>query len=555
MAFGVPATLDLLVDSSASSTTIVTTGGKAHAIPPKGAALLELVLTGQSVEGPLLVNFQHVDVGSLIEERPAGSIEVHAPFVVRWSVQDSSGGGWFPEGMPPKWTSDGRPYFHAQSAVVMAPEGDLTVRATRGLEYSTVEATVRCVAGWYGGDLHIHMNYGGEHVCTPYEAARMQCGEGLHLANLVAGNKTTSRVMDEAALRAWGAIDLPWSNEQHVARMGVEYRNDLLGHFHSLGAEGLPSRFFTGHAASDHPHDWPPNSVAADELRQLGAVIGYCHPSPALSESGPAAEVFDGLARVPYARELVADAALGLVDSVDLISPLDSQGSSILFRRLLGAGVELAATVGTDVFLSQSRAGWASNPPGFGRVYAQMSGPVSVDGFKDAIRKGATVVSNGPWLTISVEGHGPGDRLQLEAGRTLKVQVDVDGVGARQVELRTADGVCRSWATSGDGRLSFEAAVEVREPTYLVAVATGPEHEEIFGPGAFAHTSPVYVDIAGKRVARPEDAEWCVDWLDRLEDLTVAKGRFVDPEQRQEVLDVLSRARAYYQSVIDGKAG
>ena len=55
--------------------------------------------------------------------------------------------------------------------------------------------------GWFGGDMHVHMNYSGDLVCTPADAARMQGGEGLHLVNLVAANCVTSLVYDHDCWR------------------------------------------------------------------------------------------------------------------------------------------------------------------------------------------------------------------------------------------------------------------------------------------------------------------------------------------------------------------
>lgn len=63
-----------------------------------------------------------------------------------------------------------------------------------------------------------------------------------------------------------------------MARFGVEFRNDMLGHFHGLGLTGLPERYSSGHAESDHPHDWPANAAACAEFRQLGATVGYTQP-------------------------------------------------------------------------------------------------------------------------------------------------------------------------------------------------------------------------------------------------------------------------------------
>jgi hypothetical protein len=79
--------------------------------------------------------------------------------------------------------------------------------------------------------------------------------------NLVAGNVSHTRVYDREAFEWSLGRNLPWTTEGRVARFGVEYRNDLLGHFHALGPSGAPTRYFTGHPLSDHPVDWPPNTV------------------------------------------------------------------------------------------------------------------------------------------------------------------------------------------------------------------------------------------------------------------------------------------------------
>ena len=86
----------------------------------------------------------------------------------------------------------------------------------------------------------------------------------------------------------------------------------------------------------------------------------------------------------------MVDAALGLVDSLDLLSPFDDEAAVYLYHRLLSCGLRLTATAGTDVFLSFSHGpGVASNPPGWARVYAHLGDePLSVASFKEAIRDG-----------------------------------------------------------------------------------------------------------------------------------------------------------------------
>jgi hypothetical protein len=96
------------------------------------------------------------------------------------------------------------------------------------------------------------------------------------------------------------------------------------------------------------------------------------------------------------ARELVVDAALGLVDSIDLLFSVDPSGPAELWYRLLGCGLRLAPTAGTDAFLSFSRAGAFSGPPGSGRVYAWTGGEHDPVAFSSALRTGPVVVTNGP---------------------------------------------------------------------------------------------------------------------------------------------------------------
>ncbi|MFD0470526.1 hypothetical protein ACFQ0B_21145 [Nonomuraea thailandensis] len=77
------------------------------------------------------------------------------------------------------------------------------------------------------------------------------------------------------ALEHWAGEDLPWSDDRHLARLGVEYRNDLIGHCTAFGLREPPRRYHSGFRDTA---DWPPNAVALEELRALGGVTGYGHP-------------------------------------------------------------------------------------------------------------------------------------------------------------------------------------------------------------------------------------------------------------------------------------
>jgi hypothetical protein len=488
----------------------------------------------------------------------------------RWSVVDDRGGAWFPEGRPTKWDFHDRPFFHGNDLELEVPAVPLTVTCARGMEFAAASATVTPEAGgttevdleperlyetaargWYGGDLHVHMNYSGDLVCGPDDAACMQLGEGLHLMSLVAGNLGQTRVYDREAFEATAGDDLPWTTGERVARFGVEYRNDLLGHFHALGPAAPPGRYHSGHEGSDEPFDWPANAAACQEFRGLGATVGYTHPVFSALEDGSPAGAF-AVPRSVEARELVADAPLGLVDSVDLIGPSDVEGTATLYHHLLSCGLRLAATVGTDVFLSHSRGPLFSNPPGWGRVYADLRGePLSVAAFADAIRAGRTLATNGPWVELLVDGRAPGDPVEAAAGGRLPVTVRCQGPGVERLELVDPDGVLAHAEAGGGAAPAIDTTVEVDGSTWLCAVARGPGHPSVPGPVVFAHTSPVWVEVDGRPVRRRASARWLLDWLDRFEALLDEHGRFADNAQRADVVAVVDRARSWYRAIAD----
>ena len=564
--------IDVVVDSASRADLRLTVAGRDLDVAPRGAAIETIDLDGTDSGFTVGLGDETLRVEGAIHPSAEAELRLSSPRCSRWSVTDSSGGAWFPEGALAKWDVHHRPFFHGHDVTVAVPAESLHVVCARGLEFERTELDVLPAAGetlvvecdprrlfdptaegWYGGDLHVHMNYSGDLVCAPSEAARMQLGEGLHLVNLVAANFSTSLVYDRDMLKQFAGADLPWSTDDAVARVGVEYRNDLLGHVHALGPSGPPTRYYAGHEQSDHPEDWPPNKVACEEMRVLGATVGYPHPAFTAFPADWSIARFFQTPRSVEARELVADAALGVVDSVDLISPFDDEGAVFLYHRLLSCGLRLAATAGTYAFLSFSHGpGVASNPPGWGRVYAHLGDRgLSVEAFKEAIREGRTVVTNGPWLAFEVNGRGPGAVLDMVAGDRLDIRARVQGPGAEHLTLVGPDGVVADGDAASE--LRFETTLE-DGPTWIAAVARGTGHPNTLDESVLAHTSPVYVDVAGRRVAREADARWCLEFIDALERLAGEHGRF-DPATREahlgDLVAVLDEARSFYRRVVE----
>lgn len=549
----------LLIDSGRADEAVVTVDGTPYPIAPGGARIVTVTPASEVRAGG-----RRVELTGLVRRAGRARLRLRAGMPCRWSVWGEDGQGWYPEGVPPKLDYHRRPYFHGDDVLLDVPAEPLTVRVARGMEYGVAETAITpepgeetlvelrprrlhdpAARGWYGGDMHVHMNWAGDVVGTPELAAAAQHGEDLHVLNLVAGNVATARVYDRAALEHWAGRDLPWSDATHVARMGVEYRNDLLGHFYAFGAGGVPSRFHSGFAGDE---DWPPNAEACRELRGMGAVVGYSHPYHVpFADDAPPSEVVGVLMRDCAARENVVDAALGLVDALDVVNHSSIEATAAVYRRLVGAGNRLAVTAGTDAMLSFTRRGNQSNPPGWGRVYAKVDGPLTAESFAEAIRRGRTFATTGPWLELSVHGREPGDTLDLLPGDRVTITARVLGEEAERLEIRTACGVLASAEVPG-AEATLEAELVVGEPTYVVAVVTGGPHPRTLRDGTYAHTSPVHLDVGGRHVAREEDVRWCLDWLDLLARVIPEHARLSSPERLADHLALIDRARAVYRS-------
>ncbi|MFC0529045.1 CehA/McbA family metallohydrolase [Phytohabitans kaempferiae] len=506
------------------------------------------------------------------EPSAAGTLELSSAYVSRWTVLDERGGAWFPDDQPHRYDAQGVPYFYGRATTVRVPSGPTRVRVARGTEFKAVEQLVDIAPdrtielfveperihnglarGWASADLHVHLNYSGDHVNDIARGRVVRQGEGLHVMNLLAANWNTDLIYDDILLTE--TLQANHADDDGTV-VGVEYRNNLYGHMTVLNPDARPERFHTGHPRATHDVDWPPNSQAAGAFREGGAFVTYTHPFLVdVAAAGGLDEVFSrARARSCEARALVVDAPLGLVDGVDVVGgPNHIIGSMEVVRRLYNCGLRFALTAGTDVLLSFSSAwGELSNPPGWFRAYAEIGTeqPTSRR-WQQAASAGRTFVTNGPWLELTVNDVGIGGCVEAGPGARLQAKAEVSGAGLEELLIVGPDGpLARSEIVSDDGAsLSVELAVE--SPTWLAATAHGGKRATLYGdqPSVFAHTSPVWVRVDGREIARADDAQWCLDWIARFQELVRADGRFSAEAQWDDFEADCSRATRFYAAI------
>ena len=174
--------IDVVVDSAAESEICLTVAGvRELRAAPRGAAVDTIDLDGADPVFIVMLGNETLRVDGVIRPSAAAELRLSSPRCARWSVTDSSGGAWFPEGVLAKWDVHHRPFFHGHDVTIAVPAESLSVVCARGLEFERTELDVHPAAGetqivecdpprlfdpaaegWYGGDLHVHMNYSGD---------------------------------------------------------------------------------------------------------------------------------------------------------------------------------------------------------------------------------------------------------------------------------------------------------------------------------------------------------------------------------------------------------
>ena len=300
-----------------------------------------------------------------------------------------------------------------------------------------------------------------------------------------------------------------------------------------------------------------PTTVFDTELEyQWGAlyIVGLPNPCPFLDEPGK-----PNLAGALYARErgalncyqggwsreVLIDALLGLVDVVNVcnnnfhmhrfqprsrysnllnveelpVYPNTPEGMLSMnldtYYRLLNCGLKLAAGAG-------SATGVKDTPAGFNRAYIRCSAGDGVEKMLENWRQGRNFVTNGPMLFLrGSDGQRPGDSLEL-AGPGTELELEIEAISdypLRSVEVVVNGEVAASLSLAQEQtHIVQKVTVPITESAWLCARATDLDYlltdqelafynqppEGLYALAnrlRFAHTSPIYVKLAGKGVA------------------------------------------------------
>jgi hypothetical protein len=500
------------------------------------------------------------------------------PTYARVRITDGEGGYWPPDGhqkhVRTGWREDvggdvsldGATYaFVPPRFVARLPDGAFTLEARKGIEYlpASTEFSVgkesapgvelslprwidMRARGWIAGDTHTHF------LRDQTALLEMQA-EDLDLVYILA-TKWGELITDATAFTGRPS---PVSTDHAVVVVNEESRHRWLGHTILHGIRSLVYPLTWGGPSEGVPagYDFPPMAYQADAAHAQGGLVTWAHfPGPG--------------------GELAVDVALGKVDTVDLLTWNDafapglslsgdatSPSAADTYYLFLNTNARLPVTAGTDKMLNVQVMGSV-------RTYAHTGGASSYEAWLKALASGATMVTTGPVVTLTANGHPVGSELALETGDTVLVEATVEAppalypvdaleiVAGGQVIAATVNSESRSTLTAS-------ARIEATDSTWVAARARGSKLMPYQkwpvvndrGIPPMAHTSPIYLRVHGRPVWVPDAARQLEAGVDRAIHWVQHEGRFRSEDDRRQMLALFEKAKAYYAAAPEVAGG
>jgi hypothetical protein len=425
---------------------------------------------------------------------------------------------------------------------IRLPPGPLRVEVAKGFEHAPLCESIHLKAGqlalrlaverwvdlrsegWYSGDT-------GVYCLSPHAALLEAAAENVAVVNLLAferhyweGRVSRPPVAVPNILAFSGqrpALEMPG----HLVIVNT-HNTSLLGHLSLLNCHRVV--YPLSLADRTERDNWSMGDWC-DQCHRKGGLVVWSEPWPAGSDQ-------------PIGEPL-AHLILGKVDALEA-TVLPHPGLLDAWYQLLGCGYRVPLVGGSAK---------GSNTVALGslRTYAHL-GPGEEFSYKnwiEAVRAGRVFVTNGPLLSLAVDGRGPGAVIDLgAAGGTVRVRAELrSNVPVERLELVAGGVVVAGTDTSGSPtRALLEIDLPIAESGWLAARCHGVA-ELTGGAGpqrAYAHSAPVYLPVEG-RPFRPDPRAiaFVLSELDRILPWAEGEGIFANEDQRRHYAGIVHSAR------------
>lgn len=444
------------------------------------------------------------------------------------------------------------------------PAGKYTVRVERGKEYLPIVKLITVAdeplelelklrrwinmaqRGWYSGDTHVHR--------TIDELPNVLLAEDLNVALPL-----TYWVTDSDALPANGkgnsevvSSELIKVDDTHVIHpINTEYEIFRVGERrHTLGA------VFVLNHKTPLPVGVPPVGPVAKLAREQGALLDldkHSWPWSLMIVPTMDVDLFElsnnHVWQTPFGFKqwTISTAWPGMDIEQDEDGFTEWGWINFGFQTyysLVNCGFRMRVSAGTA-------SGVHPVQLGFGRVYVHLPEGFDYDDWMAGLDAGRSFVSTGPMLEVTFNGHDPGHTFKHVTYEVPEVRVTGTAKSKRpldRIEIVINGQVQKTiqptneLQPSGGYRSTIDTTVQ-RGESYWVAVRCFEKHPQ--NRIRFAHTNPVYIDIAD-RPLRPRKIEIAY-LVQRMEEELESNRAILNDEALQEY----QRALSVYQKIAE----
>jgi hypothetical protein len=478
------------------------------------------------------------------------------PVTARCYLTDPTQQFWSPAGAA-NYVKPPERHFIAQGEFHIAlPPRTYTLTVERGTEYRPVTREIEISSGnmreekvelerwinmnergWYSGDLHNHRDW--------REMPQLLLAEDLNVAPTLTqwvwedslNSKAPALTPGEAAIRQVDATHAYSLVDTEIERLREgPGAVDIVGLSQPLEFHGYrlfpPNTFFTEQAHRQGGY------VDAEKItwRDVAALV-------ALGQVDFAGIVYNHFNRHGVETET---APWGMIpkERPEFDTPAGMPLWAMeVYYKFLNCGFTLPVSAG-------SASGVKPSPLGFCRVYVHLPGGFGYAEWLRTLKAGRSFATNGPMLFLTVDGHEPGESIEVRAGAgkaaaplKAKVEAVTDG-SLDRVEIIWKGKIIKSVkADSAASRLSAEAEIDPKESGWVAARA----FERPLEKARFAHTSPVYVRVGQDAGIVSEDAKFFLAWIDREIGFYENHPGFRSQADRDAMLEMFRRARRVYE--------
>ncbi len=361
-----------------------------------------------------------------------------------------------------------RCFFERSRFQIDLPEGTYRLIATKGPEYKALDRSITVSAGgknevqaelkrwidmsrlgWHSGDCHLHFARQSPDANEPLRLWTQ--AEDLRMSNILRMGDLLGTYFEQYAFGTAGRYVGPGGT---LVPGQEDPRTKIMGHVIALNLQ----------QPVHNDKNYCLYSKVFDEVHRQGGLFGYAH-------------VYSDLFTVR--RDMALNVPRRTVDFAEFAE--FGSVKTDLYYEFLNLGFRLTAAGGSD-------APWGGSC-GDARTYVYTGKPFDADDWFKGLKAGHTFATLGPLLEFTVDGHLPGDGIEPKPGQRLKVHAKAMANGATPIgtlQVVANGDVVREIEASNDmAVLDFEPPVE---GSMWIAARVKD-----------AHTTPVYVTVAGRR--------------------------------------------------------